>query len=86
VTSRREEALRRRWLEVLRSELERREEAEAGGERRERLIAELQARLDVIAERFRAAPDYVEPSEAQKVQWRKELDAFFASYRSRARR
>jgi hypothetical protein len=77
MTSRREELLRRRWLDVLRAERSRREEGEDGGARRARVIAELQAQLDVIAERLRAAPDYVEPSDAQKAQWRRELDAFF---------
>jgi hypothetical protein len=78
VTSRLEEMLRRRWIEVLRAELAHREDGEDGAARRERLIAELQARLDVIATRFQSAPDYVEPTEAQKAQWRKELDAWFA--------
>jgi hypothetical protein len=77
VTSRREELLRRRWLDVLRTELVRREEGEDGAARREGLIAELQDRLDLIAERIRAAPDYVEPSDAQKAQWGRELDIWF---------
>jgi hypothetical protein len=86
VTSRRQEALRRRWIEVLRSELASREEADEGGERREQLIAAFQAQLDLIAERMRSAPGYVEPSDAEKAQWRKELGAYFRNYASNARR
>jgi hypothetical protein len=66
--SRREEKLRQRWLEVLRAELAHRNETEEGGELREQRIAELQAQLDVIADRIRSAPAYVEPTEAEKAQ------------------
>jgi hypothetical protein len=83
--SRREEILRQRWLEVLRAELASREEAE-GGELREQRIAAFRVQLNVIAERLRSAPGYVEPTDAEKAQWRKELDAWFRSYASRARR
>jgi hypothetical protein len=86
VTSRREEILRRRWLEVLRAEPAHREEGEDSGARRERLIAELQAQLEVIAERLRADPNFVEPSDAQKAEWRQELDAYFRTYARGARR
>jgi hypothetical protein len=86
VTSRREEILRRRWIEVLRAELAHREEGEESGARREQLIAEFQAQLDLIADRLRSDPNFVEPSEAQKAQWGKELDAYFRTCTSRARR
>ena len=80
-----EKKLRQRWLEVLRAELDRRDQ-EDGGASRERRIAELQAQLDVMAERIRAAPDYVEPSEAQKAQWGRALDAWFAQHYGGRRR
>jgi hypothetical protein len=83
MTSRREEALRKRWLEVLRAELNHRNEAEEGGERREQLIAAFQAQLEVIAERLRSAPGYTEPTPSEKAEWGRELDAWFRSYARR---
>jgi hypothetical protein len=58
------------------------------GEQDRRLYAELlidgqdpreafMAKLAEIGERLCAAPYYVEPSEAQKKQWGREIDAFF---------
>jgi hypothetical protein len=82
---RREEKLRRRWLDVLRAELASRN-AERDGPLREQRIAEFQAQLDVIAERLRAAPDWVEPTPAEQAQWGRELDAWFRTYASRPRR
>jgi hypothetical protein len=55
VTSQREEKLRQRWLEVLRAELARRDETEESGERREQLIAALEAELRAMAERLATA-------------------------------
>jgi hypothetical protein len=82
--SRREEILRQRWLEVLRAELASREEGEDGRARREQQIAEFHAQLNVIAERMRSAPGYVEPTPAEKAQWGRELDLWFRQeYRSR---
>jgi hypothetical protein len=52
VTSQRKEKLRQRWLEVLRAELDRREEGEDGDERREQAIAAIEAELQAIAERL----------------------------------
>jgi hypothetical protein len=46
--------LRRRWLEVLRAELVRRDEEEEGGALREQGIAALEAELLAIAERLAA--------------------------------
>jgi hypothetical protein len=81
--SKREEILRRRWLEVLRAELAHREEGEDSGARREQLIAGLQAQLEVIAERMCAVPGYIEPSDAEKTQWSRELKAWFRDYARR---
>jgi hypothetical protein len=73
---------RQRWLDLLpcsRAEIARRRaaafEAE-GGDATEKLLVQ----LDAMAERLRAAPDYVEPSEAQKAQWGQELDAWFRNH------
>jgi hypothetical protein len=67
---------RDRWFEQLHTERERRLAATLmvdGQDPREAFVA----RLEVIGERLRAAPDFVEPSEAQKREWGKEIDAFF---------
>jgi hypothetical protein len=67
---------RDRWFEQLHAERERRCEAELmidGRDPREAFMAT----LALIGQRLCAAPDYVEPSEAQKKQWGKELDAWF---------
>jgi hypothetical protein len=67
---------RERWFERLHAERERRLAAALmvdGQDPREAFMA----RLVVIGERLRSAPGYVEPSEAQKNQWGKEIDAFF---------
>jgi hypothetical protein len=50
--SRREELLRRRWLEVLRAEFARRREEEEDDGLREQRIAALAAELQAIAERL----------------------------------
>jgi hypothetical protein len=67
---------RDRWFERLHSERERRLYAKLlinGQNPREAFIAT----LAVIGERLCAAPDFVEPSEAQKKQWWREIDALF---------
>jgi hypothetical protein len=38
-----------------------------------------------MAERLRAFPGYVEPTEAEKRRWAQELDAYFAEFRERQR-
>jgi hypothetical protein len=72
-------ALRAQWFAEIEAEIERRRaaafEAE-GGDATEKLLAQ----LDAMAERLRAAPDYVEPSDAQKTQWGEELDAWFRDH------
>jgi hypothetical protein len=67
---------RDRWFERLHTERERRLYAELlidGRDPREALMAT----LALIGERLRTGPGYVEPSEAQKKQWGREIDGFF---------
>ena len=71
-----------RWLELLRAETVRRQAAKleaAGGDARERLYRE----LDLMQERIRAAPGYVEPTAAEKAKALRDLDQWFAEHYSR---
>jgi hypothetical protein len=66
-------------LEALKTEQQKRarqfgREVVAGGAR-ERLIA----KLDRMAERMRAAPDWIEPTAAEKARHRQKLEARFRS-------
>jgi hypothetical protein len=72
---------RDRWFEQLHAERERRLATTLmvdGQDPREAFMA----RLAVIGERLCTVPDYVDPSEAQKKQWRREIDAFFSPLRT----
>jgi hypothetical protein len=75
----REQEQIRAWTDAIAVEIERRRaaafEAE-GGDATEKLLTQ----LDAMAERLRAAPDWIEPSEAQKAQWGQELDAWFRDH------
>ena len=68
-----------RWLELLRAETVRRQAAKleaAGGDARERLYRE----LDLMHERIRAAPGYVEQDPATRAEQLRELDRWFAEH------
>lgn len=70
------------WLEMLNTEIARRRAAKleaAGGDARERLYRE----LDLMHERIRAAPGYVEPTAAEKAKALRDLDQWFAEHYSR---
>jgi hypothetical protein len=64
------------WIEMVKAEIARRKAAKleaVGGDARERLYRE----FDLMHERMRAAPGYVEPSPEQKALDLQELDRFF---------
>jgi hypothetical protein len=73
---RREAGLRRRWLEILHSELMRRDQ-EDGGARHEQALADIFAKLDDMHERLAMAPDYVPPTPAEAAATEREIEAFF---------
>jgi hypothetical protein len=65
---------------------ERRRRNPAGAAGREDALEWLLAELDEMEQRLRADPNFVEPSDAQKAQWGRELDAWFRSYAPRDQR
>ena len=68
------DALRQRWLDVLLAERHRRRDVSSyADEACERLLAE----LDEMGERMRAAPGWVEPTEAERQQNLADLEAWF---------
>lgn len=70
-------ALRSAWLQGVENEIERRRQATieaAGGDPRQQLLLTLAA----MGERMRAAPDFVESSEAENEQAMVEIEARFA--------
>ena len=67
------------WLEMLNTEIARRRAAKleaAGGDARKRLYRE----LDLMHERIRAAPGYVEQDPATRAEQLRELDRWFAEH------
>jgi hypothetical protein len=67
-------AQRRRWLRLLRAELRRRVGTGQAIDYRQMLIG----KLDLMAQRLRAAPDWVEPTPEEKEASRLKLNKWFA--------
>ena len=68
--------LRQEWLEALRAEIERRRAARlnpASSAARESLYTQ----LELMAQRIRADPRWVEPTDDEKVRYGRDLDSWF---------
>ena len=83
LSSRARAALQREWLAAIEAEIARRaaaREVDAGGDRKR-----FHDELDRIAERMRAAPNFVEPPPAEKALYLQRLDDWFRARASKQR-